>query len=80
MTQANEGPPSLEARMDRLDVIARELEGGALELDEALELFEEAVAHLRAAHAELEAAELRVEEVVGRADAPGLRPLDPRDS
>lgn len=67
---------SLELRLERLEIIARELDAGELELDEALRLFEEAVVHVRDAREQLQAAELRVEEVVGRADDPQLKPLD----
>ena len=76
MKESPPNEPSLEGRLARLDNIARQLDSGDLELDEALGLFEEAIAHIRDASAQLQAAELRVEEVVGRADEPELRSLD----
>ena len=68
--------PSLEARLERLDAIAARLSSDDLELDEALQLFEEAVGQVRAAREQLRTAELRVEEMLGRAGSPTLRPLD----
>ncbi len=80
MTGAEEGAAwTLERRLDRLGEIAARLEAGELELDQALGLFEEAVGHLRAARTTLEEAELRVEEMLGRAEAPRLEPLDRQD-
>lgn len=70
----NEMP--LESRLERLEAIADALESDDLELDAALELFEEAVVHLREARVQLHDAELRVEEMIGRAEQPELRSLD----
>lgn len=56
--KAEEG---LEARLQRLDEIVAALEREDLELDDALKMFEEGIAHLRAAQAVLNTAELRVE-------------------
>lgn len=53
----------LEARLARIEEIARTLDSDALGLDEALALFEEGVAHVRRAKARLGAAELKVEEL-----------------
>jgi len=57
--------PSLEARLRRLDEIVATLEGGDVELERGLALFEEGVKHIRAAESLLAQAELRVEELVG---------------
>jgi len=54
----------LEARLTRLESIVERLEGDELELQEALELFEEGIGHVRAAHAFLEDSRLRVEKLV----------------
>jgi exodeoxyribonuclease VII small subunit len=54
----------LETRLHRLDEIVAALEREDLELDEALKLFEEGVAHLRAAQAVLNTAELHVERLI----------------
>jgi exodeoxyribonuclease VII small subunit len=43
----------------------RRLEGDALDLDDALRLFEEGVERLRAARERLSVAELRVKQVLG---------------
>ncbi len=56
--------PGLEARLARLESIVERLEGEELELQEALELFEEGIGHVREAHAFLEGSRLRVEKLV----------------
>jgi exodeoxyribonuclease VII small subunit len=53
----------LEARLQRLDDIVAALEREDLELDDALKMFEEGIAHLRAAQAVLSTAELRIEKL-----------------
>lgn len=53
----------LEARLQRLDEIVAALEREDLELDDALKMFEEGIAHLRAAQAVLNTAELRIEKL-----------------
>ncbi|MEX0856379.1 MAG: exodeoxyribonuclease VII small subunit [Gemmatimonadota bacterium] len=68
---ANEGL-SLEGRLQRLDAIVAALEGGEVELEAGLALFEEGVRHIREADSLLTRAELRVEELVGEADAARL--------
>jgi len=50
--------------LERLEQIVRRLEGEELDLDEALRLFEEGVGRLRAARQQLEAAEMRVRQVL----------------
>ena len=59
---------SFEDDLARLDAIARSLEGDRLTLDDALKLFEEGIARLRAAATALEAAEGRVKQLVEQAD------------
>jgi exodeoxyribonuclease VII small subunit len=54
----------LEARLQRLDHIVAALEREDLQLDEALKLFEEGIAHIRAAQAVLNTAELKIEQVL----------------
>jgi exodeoxyribonuclease VII small subunit len=54
----------IEARLERLEQIARKLEREDLELDDALALFEEGVGHLREARRMLGHAELRIERLV----------------
>lgn len=59
-----EEAPSLEQRLDRLDEIVRSLEREDLELEQALQLFEEGIAHLRHAQELLTDADLRIERLV----------------
>jgi len=54
----------LEARLERLESIVEALEREDLELDVALELFEEGVGHLRAAREVLSQTELRIEHLL----------------
>ena len=58
----------LEERLDRLEAIVDRLEQDELELREALELFEEGIAHVRAAHTFLDDSRLRVEKLVVEMD------------
>lgn len=74
--EASDDEPTLEARLRRLDEIVATLEGGDVELERGLALFEEGVKHIREAEALLARAEARVEELVGEADALESRPFD----
>ncbi len=56
--------PGLEARLRRLDEIVASLEAEDLDLERALALFEEGVAHVRSAEKILAHTELRVEELL----------------
>ncbi len=56
--------PGLERRLKRLEHIVASLEADDLDLEKALSLFEEGVAHVRAAERILAAAELKVEELL----------------
>ena len=67
--------PTLEDRLRRLDGIVAELEGGEVELEKGLDLFEEGVRHIREAEALLARAELRVEELVGEGEGARTRPF-----
>ncbi len=66
---------SLEDRLRRLDEIVTSLEADDVDLDRGLALFEEGVAHIRAAERILSEAELRVEELVGEGTRARTRPL-----
>jgi len=59
---------SYEEALARLETVVRELERGELSLERALELFEEGVSLSRFLTATLEAAQARIDQVVG---APG---------
>jgi exodeoxyribonuclease VII small subunit len=58
------GEQSLDSRLAALESIVDRLDREDLELQEALDLFEEGVAHVREAFAVLENARLRVEKLV----------------
>jgi exodeoxyribonuclease VII small subunit len=66
--------PTLGARIHRLQRIVSELEREDIELEEALRLVEEGVAHLRAADALVAQTELRVERLL---DESGRAVLEP---
>ncbi len=57
-------PSTLEARLRRLEEIVASLEADEVDLERALELFEEGVGHLRISERILARAELRVEELL----------------
>jgi exodeoxyribonuclease VII small subunit len=59
------GAASFESALSRLSDIVERLEGGELPLEESLKLFEEGVRMARTAEARLDAAEKRVEELLG---------------
>lgn len=65
---ATAAPAPLSAELARLEEIVRKLESDDAELDEALALFEEGVARLRAARERLAEAELKVQAVLEQAD------------
>ncbi len=65
MTDVAEKDFTLEGRLRRLEEIVSQLEADDLELEKALALFEEGVAHVKEAETTLAAAELRVEELLG---------------
>jgi len=67
-------PDSLSADLRRLEEIVRQLESDDTDLDRALLLFEEGVAHLRAARERLTEAEARVQKVLQ--DAAGQLTLE----
>ena len=63
-----EVPASFSARLKRLEQIVRALEDEDLDLDKAIELFQEGVGGVKSARALLEEAELTVRSVVEAAD------------
>ncbi|MDE2871799.1 MAG: exodeoxyribonuclease VII small subunit [Gemmatimonadota bacterium] len=63
------GEQGLDDRLRRIEEIVAALDSDTLELDEALALFEEGVAHLARAREILARTELRVEELVGAGGA-----------
>ena len=73
MAEAGEQEVSLEARLRRLEEILARMESDQVPLEEALNLFEEGVSHVREAERVLAAAELRVEELLASGKT---RPLE----
>jgi exodeoxyribonuclease VII small subunit len=61
---SSEALPSFEATLERLHEIVERLEGGELDLEESLRLFEEGVRLSRASQARLNSAEKRIEELL----------------
>ena len=66
-----------EAAMERLEEIVERMEGEALELDEALALYEEGVRLLRATQGVLDRSGARVHELLADGDGFRLDPWDP---
>ncbi len=60
--------PSFRTELDRLEAIVRELEDADLDLDRALELFQEGVTRLKTARSMLQDSELTVKRVLEAAD------------
>ena len=66
---------SLEKRLQRLEQIVAALEREDIDLDEALRLFEEGIAQLRAAQGVLNTAELRIERLIENAAGVRTEPV-----
>ncbi|HEX2187712.1 MAG TPA: exodeoxyribonuclease VII small subunit [Longimicrobiaceae bacterium] len=66
-----------EAAMERLEEIVERMEGEALELDEALALYEEGVRLLRATQGVLDRTETRIHELLADGDGVRLEPWEP---
>jgi exodeoxyribonuclease VII small subunit len=64
MADAKKEETSLEERLRRLEAILARMESDGVGLEEALNLFEEGVVHVREAERVLSAAELRVDELL----------------
>ena len=75
---AQDGKPSFEDALTRLEAIVRELEEGRVGLAEALSRYEEGVGLLRVCHGLLERAERRIELLAG-VDAEGNPIVAPFD-
>jgi exodeoxyribonuclease VII small subunit len=69
-------PDTYEALMERLQTVVERLETGQLPLAEALALYEEGVALAARCQQVLDAAELRVQQLVVDADGVGTAPWD----
>ena len=64
MIEGDGNKVGLEKRLERLEAIIDRMESEDVALDEALQLFEEGVGHVREAEQVLVEAELRVEELL----------------
>ncbi len=67
--------PTLEAALDRIDEITRQLDRGDLELEQALALYEEGVRLLRGAEGLLGRAEERIHQLRQVGDRVRVEPL-----
>jgi exodeoxyribonuclease VII small subunit len=67
----------LGARIHRLQRIAADLDREDIELEDAMRLFEEGVAHLRAAESLVKQAELRIERLLEDNDGVRTEKLNP---
>jgi exodeoxyribonuclease VII small subunit len=72
-----EGGMGLEARIARLESIVDRLDRDDLELQEAVDLCEEGVAHVREAYTVLEQSRLRVEKLTVGPDDTTFEPHSP---
>jgi exodeoxyribonuclease VII small subunit len=61
--QTAAGEPGFDERLERLEAIVAELEGGGLGLETALERYQEGIEHLKQCHGRLETYKQRVEEL-----------------
>ncbi len=64
----NDQRPSFRAELEQLEAIVRQLEDTDVDLDKALELFEEGVRRLKSARELLRASEVTVKRVLEDAD------------
>jgi exodeoxyribonuclease VII small subunit len=76
---ADEAAMPLGARIHRLQRIVADLEREDIELEDAMQLFEEGVIHLRAADALLSQTELRIERLLEDSGGTRLEAMDPSD-
>ena len=64
---------TLESRLERLEAILGQLEAGEVDLERALELFEEGVGHVRSAEGIPSRTELKVEELLAGGETEPVR-------
>lgn len=73
-----EAPFTFETGLQQLETIVKEMEGGDLPLERALELFERGMKLSEACRKQLEAAETRIEILTRRAGEIQPQPFEPR--
>jgi exodeoxyribonuclease VII small subunit len=71
----SESPASLERVLARLDAIVESLQRDDLELEEALNLFEEGIVHVRAARKTLDVAQLRIDRLIEEQGEVTIQPM-----
>ena len=74
---------TFEQAFSELEALVQEMEGGKLELDRGMEMFERGMALAATCNDRLDAAELRVRQLAPNAstgDEAGLAPFDPPSS
>ena len=79
-TAKTEPKPSLEAGLEELEKIVKDMEGGELPLEKALELFERGMKLSDTCRKQLEEAETRVEILMKRAGEVQPQPFKPQSS
>lgn len=68
---------SFEEALQKLEIIVRDLEGGRIKLDDAVEAYEQAVALKKFCEDKLKSAELKIEKIEVKTDGTlNLQPLD----
>jgi exodeoxyribonuclease VII small subunit len=78
MTESSAQPVMpLGARIHRLQRIVADLERDDIELEDAMRLFEEGIAHLREAEALVSQTELRIERLLETASGTHTLPMEP---
>ncbi|MBI3684076.1 MAG: exodeoxyribonuclease VII small subunit [Acidobacteria bacterium] len=75
MPEDSKPAQSFEASLNELEAVVKQLEGGDLPLDRALELFEKGTELSAACRKQLEEAETRVEQLIRRGDRVTPEPL-----
>jgi exodeoxyribonuclease VII small subunit len=78
MSPSERPPPRFEEALAELEAILRELEDGAINLEESLARYERGVGLLRQCYAQLRDAEQKVKLLAGLTDSAGadLKPFD----
>jgi len=73
--ETEEGELGFDLRLERLEGIVAELEGGGLDLESAIGRYQEGIEHLKRCHRTLEEHRRRVEELTREAEG-ALRPYE----
>lgn len=71
--------PDFESKMDALEGLVERLESGELSLDEAMKTFEQGIKLTRECQSALDAAEQKVQILLGQGDDEHLEPFSPEE-